>query len=59
MNFTKIFKRILTDQEGNRIIELPVDTHLDNIIPDIWSIITIYLQHSFFLGLENKKYSGY
>jgi hypothetical protein len=61
MNFIidTIIYKIIRDAKGNKILKFPINTPLDNIIPDIWSIIIKYLTHSFCLGHSNTEYPGY
>jgi len=48
------------NSKGKKILKIPIGTLLDNIIIDLWSEITPYLDyHQFALGKTTKSYPGY
>ena len=52
--------RIVYDLNGTKILEIPIDTSLDNIIADLWSGIIKYMDyHPFIISNADRIIPGY
>lgn len=51
--------KIIYGHHDNQLVKFHKGTTLDNIIPDLWSVIVTYMQYPFIVGLSSEKYDGY
>jgi len=51
--------RIVYDSNNKKVFKFPIDTILDNVIPDLWHDIIGYANCEIFIGDSTTKYYGF
>jgi hypothetical protein len=59
IRISEVTLKIIHDINNNHLLKFQTGTTLDNIIPDLWSVIVTYMQYPFIVGLASEKYDGY